>query len=165
MSFSEVIGLWLSLIVMLVGLVGCLIPALPSTPIILLAAVGHKCYFDDQGSSWWIIGLLLVITIVSMVIEHVASVFGAKKMGATKWGVIGAIVGAIVGFFFFLPGMILGPFIGAVGFELMAGRKFGQASKAGVGAILGLLAGVIGKIVFSLMMITIFTAEILWREF
>ncbi len=165
MSFVEVIGLWLALLLMAVGLVGCIIPAIPSTPIILVSAVFHKIYFKEDGNSWWIIGLLVFITLLSLIVEHLASVLGAKKMGATRWGLVGAVIGAIVGFFFALPGMILGPFLGAVSFELLGGRKWNEASKAGVGAIIGLMAGVLGKVVFSLIMITIFAAEILWRGF
>ena len=164
MSITEIIGLWLALLVMTVGLMGCLIPGIPSTPIILLGAVGHKIYFQEDGSSWWMIGLLLLITIFSLVLEHLAAVVGAKKLGATRKGIIGAFIGVMVGFFFSLPGMILGPFIGAVSFELIGGREWRDASKAGVGAIVGLLAGTLGKIACSIAMIAAFAGELLWRD-
>jgi len=163
-SITEIIGLWLALLVMTVGLMGCLIPGIPSTPIILLGAVGHMIYFQEDGSSWWMIGLLLLITIFSLVLEHLAAVVGAKKLGATRKGIIGAFIGVMVGFFFSLPGMILGPFIGAVSFELIGGREWRDASKAGVGAIVGLLAGTLGKIACSIAMIAAFAGELLWRD-
>jgi len=110
------------------------------------------------------IGLLLLITIFSLVLEHLAAVVGAKKLGATRKGIIGAFIGVMVGFFFSLPGMILGPFIGAVSFELIGGREWRDASKAGVGAIVGLLAGTLGKIACSIAMIAAFAGELLWRD-
>ena len=88
--------------------------------------------------------VLVLVTVLSLAVDYVASVYGAKRLGATWRGATGAIVGGLIGIFFNLPGILLGPFIGATAFELAGGRTFKDSSRAGVGATLGLLAGAIG---------------------
>ncbi len=72
-------------------------------------------------------------------------------------GVTGAVIGGLVGLFFNLPGIILGPFIGATLFELFGDREFRDALKAGIGATLGLLLGVVGKVAVSMVMMLMFS--------
>lgn len=164
MSVEEMTGLGLAWLVMFIGLAGAILPGLPSTPIVLLGAIGHKMYFGDQGSSWWMLGFLTLLTVVSLVLDYVASVVGARKLGATKWGVIGAIVGAMVGLFFPPIGLFAGPFVGALALEVVAGRGLRDSTKAGFGAVLGVLAGALGKILFSIVMLGAFTVEILGKQ-
>ena len=106
---------------------------------------------------------LVLITALALVMDYLASIYGAKKFGATKNGMVGAIVGGIVGLFFNLPGILLGPFIGATLFEMIGGRKFKPSAKAGLGATLGLFAGAVGKFVCCVSMMTLFTVSVVWR--
>ena len=161
MSAHEIIGLAAALIVMLIGLAGCFIPALPSTPIVLAAAVGHWAYFRPNSIGVWTLILLVLIALFSLVLDYLAGVLGAKKMGATWKGMTGAILGAIVGVFFSLPGLILGPFIGALVFEMIGGREFEPAAKAGFGAVIGVFVGAVGKLVCCVVMIVLFVAGVL----
>jgi uncharacterized protein YqgC (DUF456 family) len=101
---------------------------------------------------------------VSLVMDYVASVYGAKRLGATWRGAVGAIVGALIGMFFNLPGILLGPFVGAVVFEMAGGREIKGASKAGIGATLGLLAGAVGKLACCVAMITLFSFNVIYRS-
>jgi uncharacterized protein YqgC (DUF456 family) len=110
------------------------------------------------------LGVLGAFTVVSLVIDYVASVYGAKKLGATWRGATGAIVGGLVGLFFSLPGILLGPFIGAFLFEMAGGREWREASKAGVGATLGLLAGTLGKLACCVAMMVLFTVNVIVRS-
>ena len=165
MSTVEIIGFVLALLVMGVGVLGSILPGLPSTPLVLIAAVGHKLYFRETGVSWWIMTILVAITLFSLVVDYLASIYGAKRFGATRTGMIGAIVGAIVGLFFNLPGILLGPFVGAAIFEMVGGRKWKEASWAGLGATIGLFAGALGKIACCGVMIVLFLANVLWRTF
>ncbi len=164
MTTEEIIGLVVALIVMCVGLVGSVLPGLPSTPIVLLTGLGHKLYFRESGPAWWVIGVMAAIVLTSLLVDYAASVYGAKKLGATWRGMTGAIVGGLVGLFFNLPGILLGPFIGAVLFELAGGRDWRESSKAGVGATLGLLAGAIGKIACCVIMMTLFASNVIFRS-
>jgi uncharacterized protein YqgC (DUF456 family) len=161
---EQIIGLSLALVLMLVGLVGSILPGLPSTPLVLLAAIGHRLYFGEHGASLWVLGILLGLTLLSIGVDYLASMYGAKKLGATGRGVFGAVVGGIIGLFFSLPGIILGPFLGALAFELAGGRHLKEASLAGVGAMLGLLGGALGKLICCLVMIAIFAANVIWRS-
>jgi len=91
------------------------------------------------------------------------NVYGAKRLGATWRGAAGAIIGGLVGLFFNLPGILLGPFIGAMLFEMAGGREWKAASRAGVGATLGLLAGALGKLACCIAMTGLFTMNVVYR--
>lgn len=165
MSVEQIIGLALALLFMFVGLLGCILPGLPGTPLVLVGAILHRLWFGSASSvNNWILALLVLLTVFSILVDYLASTVGAKKMGATWRGMTGAVVGAIVGIFFSIPGILLGPFIGALLFELMGGYEFKQALRAGVGAFLGLIAGTVGKFAVSIVMITLFLANVLYRS-
>ncbi len=164
MTTEQIIGLVLALLVMCVGLIGSVLPALPSTPIVLLTGIGHKLYFGEAGAAWWVLGVLGAIVAVSLTLDYAASLYGAKKLGATWRGAVGAVVGGLVGLFFNLPGILLGPFLGAVLFELAGGRDWRDSSKAGLGATLGLLAGALGKLASCIVMMLVFTISVVLRS-
>ncbi len=164
MTAQEIIGLCVSLLVMLVGLIGSIVPVLPGTPVILLAAIIHRLIFGDHGASTLVLICLTLLTLLSFGFDYLASMYGAKKLGATRRGVIGAVVGGIVGLFFSIPGIILGPFVGAVIFEMAGGRHIKPATRAGMGAMLGLLAGAVGKLAICMAMIGVFTLSVIIRS-
>ena len=164
MTAEQIIGLILALLVMGVGVAGAILPGLPSTPLVLLAAIGHKIYFGATGVGWLVMTLLVGFTLLSLVMDYIATFYGAKKLGATWRGAAGAIVGGLIGMFFNLPGILLGPFIGALTFELLGGRKFKDATKAGAGATIGLFAGVVGKLACCGVMIVAFIVNVIYRS-
>lgn len=165
MSWLEITVLALTFLVMLVGMLGSLIPILPSTPIVFAAAVIYKLCFWETGPRIWVLIVLAVITAFSFLIDHIATVIGARKFGASWRGITGAVVGGIVGIFFSLPGILLGPFIGAVAFELAGQRTLKESSQAGVGAFVGLLAGTLGKLACCAVMIGLFAFDLIYRGF
>jgi len=162
---EQTVGLLLTLLVMCAGFAGSVLPGIPSTPLVLIAAIGHKLYFHETGVGWVVMTLLAAMTALALIMDYLATMYGARRFGAHKKGMVGAIVGGLVGLWFNLPGIILGPFIGAALFEWVGGRTFKDASKAGVGATLGLFAGAIGKIVCCGAMMALFTADVVWRCF
>lgn len=164
MSIEQIIGFSIAILIMLIGVAGCLIPVVPGTPILLAAAVGHRLYFGDTGPSTLVLLILTFLTIISLIFDQLASVIGAKKLGATWKGVTGAVLGGLIGLFFSLPGIILGPFIGATLFELFGDREFRDALKAGVGATLGLLLGAVGKVAVSVVMMLMFSWSVVTRS-
>lgn len=163
MSTEEVLGLSIALIVMFIGLAGSILPGIPSTPVVMAAAVGHKLYFRETGPAWWVLLILGLITALSLLMDYLTTVYGAKKMGATWRGATGAIVGALVGIFFSFPGLILGPFVGAMVFEMAGGRDAKESTRAGLGATIGLLAGAIGKVACCIAMMAVFTVNVVYR--
>ena len=164
MTTEQILGLTIALLVMLVGVAGAILPGLPSTPFVLAAAVGHKLYFGPTGPAWWVLVILALLTALSLVVDYLASVYGAKRLGATWRGAVGAVVGGLIGLFFAVPGILLGPFIGAAVFELAGGRNWKESGWAGVGATLGLLAGTLGKLACCLAMMGLFTFNVIYRS-
>lgn len=165
MTTQEIIGFIIAEGFMVIGAVGSMLPAIPSTPVVFLAALGHKIYFGDNSISYLILAILGIITLFSLIMDYIASLVGARKLGATWRGVAGALIGGILGLFLGPWGILIGPFIGALTFEMMGGRQFEEASKAGFGALLGIVAGTLGKFICAIAMASLFAANIIWRAF
>ena len=151
-------GYGIVLLIMFIGVMGNLIPGIPGTPLILAGAVGHQLYFAGQGGvGWWWVAVLTIFGLLALGLDYLATLLGAKKLGATWKGMVGALLGLVAGLFVFPPiGLIVGPFIGAMGFEWAFGREARESAKAGVGAVLGLALGVVGKLVCSVVMLALF---------
>jgi uncharacterized protein YqgC (DUF456 family) len=142
---------------MAVGLIGTMLPIVPGTVIILAAALIHQIMLGTEKSlGWWNIAALVLLTLLSYALEFASGYFGAKRFGATKWGAFGAMFGAIVGLFFPFPGLIVGPIMGAIAGELVAGKRLVSAGRAGWGTLLGNLAGMLGKLTIGLVMVSWF---------
>jgi uncharacterized protein YqgC (DUF456 family) len=97
-----------------------------------------------------------LLTLLSYALEFAGAYFSAKRFGATKWGILGATLGAIVGLFFPFPGLIAGPVVGAIAGELVAGKRLVKAGRAGWGTFLGNVVGMIGKLTTGLVMVSWF---------
>jgi uncharacterized protein len=166
-SLSVVVwGVTLSLL--LVGLVGTFLPALPGPVMIFLGAVFHVTASTyalknpDAGMHWVGFSVLTVLLALAIFVDFASSVVGAKYFGATKWGSIGALVGGILGLFFSLPGLILGPIIGALSFEMMfAKREWKPAAKSSWGTLLGTGVGLIVKGALGVAMVLYFLIDVL----
>lgn len=172
MTAEQIIGLLLALAIMGVGTLGCLLPGLPGAPLALAAVVAHKLYFGDASVRWWVLVLLAALTGLAFALDYLATIIGAKKMGASRWGMFGALaglcVGVVAGFFVgvigSLAGLVIGPLLGATFLEAVTGRPTTEAWRAGLGATLGLLAGALGKAVITLVMALIFTVEVILQS-
>ncbi|HZI33041.1 MAG TPA: DUF456 domain-containing protein [Candidatus Binatia bacterium] len=164
MTAAEIIGLSVTLLVMLIGLIGSLFPVLPGPPLILVAAIIHRLVFGEASISNLVLIILIWLTVVALVFDFLASMFGTRKFGATWRGMIGAIIGGVAGLFFGLPGIIIGPFLGAMLFELLGDKEFKEAVHAGLGATVGLLLGIVGKFAIGVGMIIIFATNVIMRS-
>ena len=135
----------LSGLLMLIGLVGCIVPALPGPPIsyigLLLLHFTQRVEFSTAQ-----LLVLLLIVIIAQVLDYFIPVVGSKYSGGSKWGSWGAFVGSIIGLFFLPLGLILGPFLGAIAGEMLGRRSFGKAVRSGVGALIGFLLGTVLKL-------------------
>jgi len=143
----EVIVIMIGAILILLGMVGSVLPILPGTPLrsigIFLFALTRD--FSPPLTPTLII-IMLAITIAVTVVDYFLPLIGAKKYGASRWGIYGSIAGMIIGAFFSPFGMLLGAFIGAVLVEWMVSRKEKQALRAGWGIFIGSLLGTILKL-------------------
>jgi uncharacterized protein YqgC (DUF456 family) len=143
----EVIVIIIGAILILLGLVGSVLPVLPGPPLsfigIFLLALTRN--FSPPLTPTLII-IMLAITITVTGVDYFLPLIGAKKYGASKWGIYGSIVGMIIGVFFSPIGMLLGAFIGAVLVEWMVSRKERQALRAGWGIFIGSILGTILKL-------------------
>jgi uncharacterized protein YqgC (DUF456 family) len=103
------------------------------------------------------------LTLASVALDFAASSLGAKRLGATWRGVLGAAVGGLLGLLWIPFGLVLGPLLGAMALEMLGGRAWREAGKAGAGAVLGVMAGAVGKIGCGLGMIGLFIVHMLVR--
>ncbi len=139
----------LAIVLMIVGLAGAIIPVIPG-PIISFLGLLSLYFTAPPPFSDNFITIWAVLAILVTALDQVIPVLGTKKMGGTKYGVNGSIIGLLAGIFFFPPiGIIIGPFLGALLGELIGGKDFNQATKAGFGSFLGFLSGTLLKLVFS----------------
>ena len=144
---------------MVVGLVGTLVPLVPGTILILCGAVLN--HFTLHSIGWPTLVVLTVFMLLAQALDILSGAMGAKYFGATRWGAIGGILGAIVGLFFGLPGLFIGPLAGAILGELLGGKGVLPAGKSGWGTFLGTTAGMIGKFAIGVIMIGWFTVTAL----
>jgi len=157
----ELFWWFLTIVLFAVGLIGTVAPVLPGTTIILAAAVIHRLMLGgDKSIGWKTMVVLVLLTLISYVFDFLGSYFGAKYFGATKWGTFGAILCALVGLFFGPIGLFVGPVIGAVAGEFIAGKRMIDAGRAGWGSLLGNIGAMIAKLIIALAMIVIFLVNV-----
>jgi hypothetical protein len=149
--------LWLGAIVLIVlGFAGVLLPVIPGS-ILLMAGFFLGALADDfTYIGWGTLAVLLALAILMQVIEFFLGAVGARRYGASKRGIIGGMIGALGGIFLGLPGIIFGPFIGAVLGELSAQRDLHAAGRAGLGTTIGLVIGSAAKLAIAFSMVCIF---------
>ena len=163
MTVEQILGLALALLVMCFGLAGSVLPGIPSTPLVLLVAIGHRLWFGTASASNLALVILGGLTVLSLVMDYLASMYGAKRLGATWRGVLGAVVGGTIGIFFAFPGIIVGPFLGALLFEMTGGREWKPAARAGLGAVIGLFFGALGKLACCVAMMGLFAFSVVMQ--
>jgi hypothetical protein len=151
--------LWLlAALLVLVGLAGTLLPLLPGIPL-MLAGMLIAAWADDFTRIGWVtLAILGVLTALSFVVELVAGALGAKRVGASRAAIAGAALGTVLGFFLGLPGLILGPFVGALAGELIARGDPARDVHVGIGAWVGFVLGTIAKLAVAFMMLGVFLA-------
>jgi len=156
---SGSVGLWLlAAFMVLMGVLGSVLPALPGVPLVFGGLLVAAWADDFQRVGWIVLTLLGLMTLASFAIDFVATSLGAKRVGATKLAIAGALVGTAVGMFMGLPGLILGPFLGAVAGELISHGKLEQAGRAGLATWVGLVFGTLAKLALVFTMLGVFGA-------
>ncbi|HEU4813692.1 MAG TPA: DUF456 domain-containing protein [Xanthomonadaceae bacterium] len=146
----------------LVGLAGVVLPALPGLPLMFagmwLAAWAGG--YEQVGVGTVI--MLAVLTLLSLGVDIVAALLGAKRVGASRLALVGAAVGTVAGLFMGLVGILVGPFVGALLGEWLHGRRLGMAAKVGVGTWLGIVFAAVLKLTLGFAMLGIFVFAWWW---
>jgi len=151
----------LAAVLIVVGLLGTILPVLPGLPLMfagmLLAAWTGG--FERIGAVTLVVLGLLVL--LSIIVDLLASIIGARRVGASNKALWGAGVGGLVGIFFGIPGLLAGPFLGAAVGEMADGREWRHASRVGLGTWLGLALGAALKIALAFSMLAVFAFALL----
>lgn len=136
---------------MLIGIIGCIVPGLPGTPI-AYAGLWIAQATERVDFTWQTLLIWGIVTVVVSVLDYVIPAWGTKRYGGTRWGVWGSTIGVFVGLFFGAVGVILGPLVGAILGELISGKELPKALCAGWGSFVGILFGTVIKLICCGMM-------------
>lgn len=156
-------GTWaLTITLLVVGLLGTVLPLLPGPFIIYVGGILHTFIRPESGMSWPGIALFTLLLLASYAVDFMSGAVGTKWFGGSKWGMWGVLVGGLVGLFFGLPGLILGPIIGGFAAEKLIARKdFHPAAKATWGTVVGTTVGMGVRFAISGAMVAVFFIDAL----
>jgi len=157
-------GLWwfLSGALILVGLAGIVLPALPGT-VFILAGIVLGAWIDDFSRVGWIaITAVSLLAVLSWIADYLSAVLGAKRAGASKLAIVGAAVGTVAGIFMGFVGVLFMPLVGAAVGEFMSRKNHHQAVRVGIATWIGLMLGMLAKFVLGFMMIGIYVAALMF---
>lgn len=142
----DIVCVIVSAVLIVVSFVGCAVPVLPGPALAfcgVLALLPSR--FAPAASTCAAFGVACAVVLL---LDYVVPAFGAKKFNCSRWGVFGCFVGTVVGIFFVPWGLLLGPFVGAVAGEIIAGKNFSSSLRGGFGALLGFLFGITLKLAY-----------------
>ena len=157
MTETATLLLWaLAGVLVIVGLAGTILPALPGVPFVFMGLLVAAWIGDFQKIGWPTLTILAVLTAMAIAADLVATLLGAKRAGASRLALAGAAIGSIVGLFFGLIGIFVFPFIGAVIGELLARQRLDHAARIGFATWLGMLLGALAKLSLAITMLGVF---------
>ncbi len=151
----------LGAIALVVGLVGIIVPGLPGSPLLLAGVVLVAWAGDFARVGWPTIAIEAAIAGLIFATDYIAGALGARAFGASRWAFLGALLGLAVGIFFGLPGILLGPPVGAFALELAKDPDVARAAKAGVGVLVGFAVGSVLKIVLAFVLLGVLVVALL----
>ena len=151
----------LAILLVVIGIAGTILPALPGLPLVFAGMLLAAWAGDFQQVGMPMLVVLGLLTLFSLAVDFWATALGAKRVGASRLAIIGAMLGTFGGLFFGPLGLLLGPFAGAIGGELIHRRSLhkqdlGQAAKIGVGTWFGILFGTVLKLALAFTMLGLF---------
>ncbi len=156
------IALWaLAVLLMVVGVLGTVLPALPGPPLVLLGVLLAAWIDGFARISGFTCAVLSALALLAMAIDWLAGAVGAKKVGASRWAIIGATVGALLGVLSGFWGLLFMPLLGAAVGEFIARRDLLRAGQVGLATWVGMLVGAVLKLAIVMAMIGLFLGS-LW---
>jgi uncharacterized protein YqgC (DUF456 family) len=155
---SDYLFLILGIILIILGIIGCLVPVLPGPPFSFLGIIflNFSRFADFTTAALITLG---AIAVAVTILDYIVPVWGTKKFGGSKYGTRGATVGLIIGLFLGPLGIIFGAFIGAFAGEMIFKDDIKYAIKASMGSLLGFLTGIGLKLAASAIMTFYFVRE------
>lgn len=142
----EIFLIVVAFLFMLIGIIGCIVPGLPGTPI-AYAGLWIAQATERVDFSWQFLLVWGIVMIAVSALDYIVPAWGTKHYGGTRYGVWGSTIGVFVGLFFGATGVILGPLVGAVLGEMLSGKALSEALKAGWGSFVGILFGTVIKLI------------------
>jgi uncharacterized protein YqgC (DUF456 family) len=136
-----------------VGIAGVVLPAIPGSALLVLGAFLVAWAEDFTRVSGWTVAACAALGLLIWLVDLAAGLLGARAFGASRWAVAGAAIGLVVGMFLGLPGIVLGPAVGAITLEYARDPSFERAMKAGVGAFLGFVLGSAVKVALAFALV------------
>ncbi len=158
---ANVVWWILSVGLILVGLAGTVLPALPGTALVLAGIVLGAWIDDFHRVGGLAIGVITVLAVVSWVLDYLAASWGAQRVGASRQAVTGAALGTVLGIFAGLVGVFIFPLVGAALGEWMARRDHAGALRVGAATWAGLMVGLVAKVVMAFMMVGLFVVALI----
>jgi uncharacterized protein len=154
--------LWILAVVLIaVGIAGTILPALPGA-ILVFGGIVLAAWIDDfTRIPVWLLVVLAVLTALAWIVDYVAAAAGAKKAGASRYAIAGAMIGTVLGIVTGLWGLLFMPLIGAAVGEFIAQRDLRRAGKVGLATWLGLLLGTAAKVAIVFAMVGVFIVALL----
>lgn len=147
----DLLWIMVGIILMIVGIIGCILPFLPGPPLCFLALLIQQLRSDAPYSFYFLLVWALIALGIT-VIDYAIPIYGTRKFGGSKYGMWGSTIGLIVGLWFGPVGIIIGPFIGAFIGEWLAHNQTDQAFQAALGSFIGFLFGTLLKLVVCAVM-------------
>ncbi len=151
----------LGVVSLIVGLAGVVLPAVPGSALLVLGAVLVAWAEDFTRISGWAVAACAALGLAIWAVDLVASLLGAKAFGASRWAVVGGAVGLLVGLFLGLPGIVLGPAVGALAFEYARDSNFERALRAGVGTFVGFVLGTAAKVALAFALVGVLALSLI----
>jgi len=154
--------LWgIAIAMIVIGIAGTVLPALPGTTLIF-GGIALAAWIDGFARiSVWSVLVLGVLAAIAFAVDYLAAVLGARRAGASRTAVLGAAIGAVVGLFGGLIGVVLLPFVGAVIGEFVAQRDVRRAGRVGFATWIGLAVGTAVKVAIAFTMVGVFVVALL----
>jgi uncharacterized protein YqgC (DUF456 family) len=151
----------LAAVLVLVGIAGTVLPALPGIPLVFAGLLLAAWAGDFQQVGGVTLGILGLLTLLSFGIDVLATAMGAKRVGASRLALVGAVIGTFAGLALGLVGVFIGPFVGAILGELAHRRALGRedmgaATRVGVGTWVGIIVGTVLKLGLAFAMLGLF---------
>ncbi len=143
----------LGAVALVAGMAGVVLPALPGSPLLVAGVVLIAWAGEFTRVGWVTVGISVILGLLIMAVDWIAGLLGAKVFGASKWAMLGGSVGLVVGLFFGLPGIVLGPALGAIALEYWKNPDVGRAARAGIGVMIGFLVGSAVKVALAFVIV------------
>lgn len=156
------IAWWLlSAALIVAGLAGTVLPALPGTALVLAGIVLGAWIDDFTRIGPWTLAVIALLAVAAWLLDYAAGLLGAKRAGASRQALWGAALGTVAGLFAGLVGVLFLPLVGAAVGEYLARRDHQHAARVGLSTWLGLMAGLLAKVVIAFVMVGIFLVALL----